>query len=91
MVKTTTALDLPAVAFRGWIDPYADPLESTVESKYTRSLRDFDEMGEAGERHYILLSTLFIKKHDAAFYRKLRLQKYHTMELKQFTDSGECT
>ena len=51
MVKTAMALDLPAVAYRGWIDPYADPLESTVESKYTKSLRDFDEMGEAGERH----------------------------------------
>ena len=45
------ALDLPAVAFRGCIDPYTDPLESTVESKYTRCLRGFDEMGEAGERH----------------------------------------
>ena len=85
MVKTATALDLPAVTFRGWNDPYADPLESTVESKYTKSLRDFDEMiaSEAGERHYILLSTVFIQKHDAAFYRKLRLEKCYVMELRQ--------
>ena len=38
-----------------------------------------------------MLSTVFIKKHDADFYRKLRLEKYYEMELKQFTDSSECT
>ena len=40
-------------------------------------------MGEAGERHYILLSTVFIQKHDAEFYRKLRLEKCYVMELRQ--------
>jgi len=40
-------------------------------------------MGEAGERHYILLSTVFSQKHDAEFYRKLRLEKCYVMELRQ--------
>jgi len=83
MVKTAAALNLPAVAFRGWNNPYTDPLESTVESKYTKSLRDFDEMGEAGERHHILLSTVFIQKHDAEIYRTLCLEKCYVMDLRQ--------
>jgi hypothetical protein len=91
MVKTAMALNLPAIAFLGWNDPYTEPLESTVESEYRESLRELNEMGEAGERHYNLLSTVFIKKHDSAFYRKLRLENYYVMELKQFTDSSECT
>lgn len=90
MVKTAMALNLLAIAFRGWNDPYKDPLPSTVESEYKESLRDLNEMGEAGERHYNLLSTVFIK-HDAEFYKKLRLEKYYVMELRQFTDSSECT
>ena len=38
---------------------------------------------EAVERQYILLSTVFIQKHDAEFYRKLRLEKCYVMELRQ--------
>jgi ubiquinone/menaquinone biosynthesis C-methylase UbiE len=91
MVKTAMALNLPAIAFRGWNDPYKDPLPSTVESEYKESLSHLNEMGEAGERHYNLLSTVFIKRHDAEFYRKLRMEKYYVIELKQFTDSSDCT
>lgn len=91
MVKAAMALNLPAIAFRGWNDPHRDPLESTVESQYREQLRNLNKMGEAGERHFNLLSTVFIKRHDSEFYEKLRLQKYYVMELKQFTDSSACT
>lgn len=91
MVKTAMALNLPAIAFRGWNDPYKDPLESTDESEYRELLRQYNEMGEAGERPFNLLSTVFIKKRDPAFYRKLRQEKYYVMELRQFTDASACT
>lgn len=91
MVKTAMALNLPAIAFRGWNDPYKDPLESTVEAEYRENLNHLNELGEAGKRPFNLLSTVFIKRRDPELVKKLRREKYYVMELRQFTDSSKCT
>jgi len=85
------ALDLPAVAYRGWIDPYADPLESTVRVQVHQKSARFRRDGRGRGAPLEFAVHGIIKKHDADFYRKLRLEKYYVMELKQLTDSSECT
>jgi SAM-dependent methyltransferase len=90
MVKTAMALNLPAIAFKGWNDPYTMPLEDNVREEYLDRLRTVNEMGARGERLYNLTAVAFLKRIDEGEVASLQAGGYTVMRLQQYVDRGQC-
>lgn len=90
MVKTAMALNLPAIAFKGWNDPYTMPLEDNVRAEYEERLRSLNEMGERGDRRFDLMQVMFVKRMDADVMTAVRDGGYKLLRLTQFTDPSAC-
>jgi len=90
MVKTAMALNLPAIGFRGWNDPYKSPLESTSESQYRKDLEYLNGMGKKGDRMYNLMAVAFILRDDETLLDRLQAFDFEVMRLEQFDDFSRC-